>query len=561
MKQKTNTYQRMLAAFFLLMLFFTIISRIYDTITIPQVTTAVSKRKQVINQITGSGTVTAGETVFVDIYPGCKTESVSAVQGDQVKTGEELLRYQMGSLLEKKETLELELDKLMITLEKEQISSEIYPNVTQEELALQEAAIASRELEEARADYDQAWADYHENIEKLEREYQRKAHLTEEELWNENQQQYIANRNSLDDAKRSMEEAVIEADRQVEDAKQELAQLEDSQAPQADIQKAQKALERAREDADAARRAGEGQVDSARDRLEFAGDIMDRIDRGTTSSQIALKEAYEEKIKQEEEKLRTSKENQDDQEKAWNRAQQAVSNARKADANTQLTGQQKTRLSELTQKGLQMDIDSKRKELAELEELILRGGILLAAQDGVIVTQEIVPGKHTTGEELLELAVGTTVFEGTFEKESQSLNLGDILSLSIPGSNRNIEVPVTGINLLTEKGTFRAELSELNLSVGTVTSYKCQKQSDIYQQVLPLSGLRKDDKGYYVLVAQAGKAILGEEFRAVRKDVSLLYQGDSEAAVEGSILPEEAVIVNSNKVVHEGDRIRVVMES
>lgn len=557
----TRIYRRLLAGFFFLMLVFTLISRSYDAWTVPKVTTATGTRKSIQQKLNGNGTIGSDASRFADIYPGCKVESVQAVQGSFVKTGDELFRYQLNSLKEKEEELRQELDKLFIDLEKERISSEVYPNVTQEELALQEVAAAAIELEEGRAAYDQAYADYHENKEKLEWEYQRKSNLTEEELWNQNQQQYIASRNSLNQAKAAMEEAVIDAQRKVDDAAETLAQFEAVGASPEEVALAKKAWKRATEDRNAVQKAGEQQVDSARDQLEFAGELMDRIDSGTTTGQLALKEALEDALKREEQTLQAAKQKVDTLEKALARANQAVANGKKADANTALTQQQSIRLSTLNQKLIQMDIENRNREIQKIEELIRLDGRVLAAEDGYLITQEIKPGKAVTGDELVELAVGTLMFEGTFDKERQMLSVGDRISVAIPGSTRSVETEITSINLLdTEEGRFYADLPELNVAIGAATSYQCQKHSDIYQQVIPIQGLRKDNKGYYVLTAQARKTILGEEYYAVRKEVNLLYHGDTDAAVEGSLLSDDQVIISSNQIIQEGDRVRVVAE-
>lgn len=76
--------------------------------------------------------------------------------------------------------------------------------------------------------------------------------------------------------------------------------------------------------------------------------------------------------------------------------------------------------------------------------------------------------------------------------------------------------------------------------------------------MIPLAGLRKDMKGYYCLVARTRSTILGEEFRADRVDVQLVYQGSSEAAVDGAIFEGDAVIVGESRTIEEGSRVRPV---
>ena len=76
--------------------------------------------------------------------------------------------------------------------------------------------------------------------------------------------------------------------------------------------------------------------------------------------------------------------------------------------------------------------------------------------------------------------------------------------------------------------------------------------------MIPLEGVRKDMEGYYCLVARLTSSVLGEEFRAERVNIRILYQGSREAAVEGSIFQEDRVIIGENQTIGAGDRVRPV---
>ena len=82
---KKRLYRRLLAGFFLMMLGFTIASRIYDSITVPKVKTAWMKEKAVETVVTGTGTVRERDLFFCSIYPGLRVMSVSAAPGKQVE--------------------------------------------------------------------------------------------------------------------------------------------------------------------------------------------------------------------------------------------------------------------------------------------------------------------------------------------------------------------------------------------------------------------------------------------------------------------------------------------
>ena len=52
--------RRLLAGFFLFMLGCTVASRIYDSVTVPKVTTSPARRKAVETRVEGTGTVKIG---------------------------------------------------------------------------------------------------------------------------------------------------------------------------------------------------------------------------------------------------------------------------------------------------------------------------------------------------------------------------------------------------------------------------------------------------------------------------------------------------------------------
>ena len=206
-----------------------------------------------------------------------------------------------------------------------------------------------------------------------------------------------------------------------------------------------------------------------------------------------------------------------------------------------------------------MEIRDIERRLARIGEIAAGEGRVCAQVDGTVILQEMTAGRTSTGEERLSIAAGSRIFEAEFDKEGQELATGDLLSVSIPGSTRSVEARISSMNLLGEEtGIFRADLEDLNLAIGTVTSYQCRRTSDTYQQVIPLSALRRDSEGYYCLAVRARSAVMGQEFKAERVGLTVLEMGSTEAAVEGAIFDTDPLITASNQVIISGDRVRPV---
>ncbi len=546
-----------LLAFFLVMLLCTVISRIYDSVTIPKVRTTVAKRKTVETVIEGTGTVKVKEKTYHTIIPGLRIGKIQASLGNEVEAGEVLFWYDMEALAETKEKLTWELEQLALSVEKEKISQEPVSQMTQAELALWELNLAQRELEEGRMELEASMAEHDQEKKRLEEKYIDSMDLTEEELWMQQERDWESARNHLDTTKNSRDREMRAAQRVIEDLEEDISSM--TEEDESARRKLEKQLERAREDLEDLENSWEDQVDAARSQLEFASDQEDRIQAGLTTAQEAREEAYEVAVKQLEEQLDTEIKQVGDLERAVEKAQWQLAVAQKQDAAAQMAQEQQNRISNLTVRGMELDQKEKERKLHQVEELMETGGQVLAWQSGVVTDLEIITGKTATGEELVSLAVGDSQFEGTFLKEEQELAKGDTVKLSIPGTNRYKEAVISRINLLGDtKGIFQADLDGLELELGTITSYTCTKQSDLFPNVIPLAGLRKDMKGYYCLVAKTRSTILGEEFRAERVDVELICQGSTEAAVEGALFEGDWVIVGESQAVGEGSRVRPV---
>ena len=247
--------------------------------------------------------------------------------------------------------------------------------------------------------------------------------------------------------------------------------------------------------------------------------------------------------------------------KAVEKVRWQAEGARKQDAAQESAREQQVRISRLTIRELELNRKEKEKELGTITELDESGGAVRTSLPGVVADMELIEGKETTGGELLSLTAGNTQFEGRFIKEDQELSIGDMIEIAVPGTQKIQEAKIARMNLLGEtEGIFQADLESSQWLLGTVTSYSCSRQSDVFDKVIPLEGLRKDMKGYYCLVARPVSTILGEEFRAERVEVQVLYQGNQEAAVEGSIFDSDRVIVGENKGIWEGARVRPVSE-
>ncbi len=556
-KGKISAKRWILLFFFLFMMACTIISRIYDTVTVPKVLTTTAKRKTVETIIEGKGTVKVKEKVYYTISSGLRVGKVVVEPGSEVQEGDILFYYDRKDMVDKKEVLHKELEQIILNIEKEQISQENYSGMTEVEKAQWELTLAERKLEEGQREYDEILEEHDRELERLRNDYEDQMRLTEEELWLQQERDWEAARQNLDSARNSKDQELRAAQRKIEDLEEQLENT--SEQDEVTIQRLERDIKRAREDMTDLKESWEDKIDSANFQLDFLNSQEDRIQSGQTSVQEARKEAYETAVKQQEENTKTADKNLEALKKEVEQARWQVKAAQKQDEAAYLTEEQRRYISQLTIKSLELDKKTKEKEIDCLEKLIATEGEVRAMEKAVVVDMEVMAGKTTTGEELLSLAIGNCQFEGVFLKEEQELTRGDKIKITIPGTPKSKEVVISHMNLLGDtEGIFQADLEDLELPLGTTTTYICTKQSDIFSKVIPLQGLRKDMKGYYCLVVRSRQSILGEEFQAERVDVQLLYQGSQEVAIEGSIFDNDTIIIGESQIISEGVRVRPV---
>lgn len=570
---RRKVYRELLAGFFVLMAGFTLSSRIYDTLTVPKVHVTYLRSKEVRMVTEGSGQVKAMETVFCQVEPQIRIQSVTAVRGSQVEEGDELFCYDAESLQKEREARRQALERAELALTREQIllegdAAKEQGSLTQAELAAQEVAFAARALEKGQEEYAAASRSCAEKKKKLEEAYLHKEELTREELLRTVEQELAAGQQTLDGTENSREEAIREGERKVEDAEEEVERLEAEGAGKEEIEKAVRRLGRAKEDVRTIREQWDLALDTAIAGLDTYEESEDKILAGKTTAQLALRESYEAALEQEDARLEEKRKEVEALALALEKAQLSWSNSTRTDQAARLDAEQKERLSQLTQKELAMERDQASRQLQKIEELIRCGGVVRAAAKGTVTVQELTPGKKTSGEELVEIGVGGLAFWGTFpiegEKAGQTniLYPGDRVTIDLPGRSGQTECEIFLVDLVGEegKGSFFADLADGTLPVGTVADYVCARESAAYDRVIPQKALQKDSGGYFCLVAREKESILGRETVAERVELTPVCWGQEEVAVDGLIFKEDPIIVKEKEKekVEEGARVRVL---
>lgn len=201
---------KLLAAFFMVMALFTVVSRAAASVMVAKVQVAVSKTGELSYKLTGTGTVKENAEKHIDLQQGYKIGEVPVKTGQQVEKGDLLFVYDQGQLLEKKDSLDKELKKLKMQYEKSGLSGQ-NPDGSKEvnaaDLSVQNAEDA---LRSAREDL----VNQKENTKKKKEEAYKEAASAYEEV-----------QDSREAEENKAKRAVLDAEGELGEAKRPLTEL------------------------------------------------------------------------------------------------------------------------------------------------------------------------------------------------------------------------------------------------------------------------------------------------------------------------------------------------
>ena len=214
-----------------------------------------------------------------------------------------------------------------------------------------------------------------------------------------------------------------------------------------------------------------------------------------------------------------------------------------------------------------LKIEEYNKELAKLQPLLDASGKIVSEKEG-IVTSVVAENGGVTTDTIASIADKNEgyKFVGEIDKSNRTLvKQGQTVALNL-GSSGIIEnltidsISKNDVNPDTLKVTvvLPVGIGEIDESGEIIVSSKSKK----YGTCVPLAALRQGDgDSYYILVVTEKETVLGEELTAKKVDVKVEKRDGEYAAVsDGSLGRNDKIIIDSNKTVEDGDRVRLEIE-
>ena len=610
----------LMIGFFAFMLVCTIISRVSYSFTTAHVSVASMAGKTLMNRAEMEGIIYASAEKGISLPDGLKAVSVNAGKGKSVEKGEALIEFDVPAAEERIKKLEEEIRILNLkldissnnggndvieaqrTLEDAKKAYErIAAKYARAEMRLKEDYT---KLEETLADAEKNLINKAESLVKEARENLQNVREDAEDAIRAAEQALDEESENLDDSEDSYQQA-LEAYEQAKDelnmANQRVSEIKEAIAgkqpddatdyteelkeAEEELSIAQKAFnqakkelskadynsssyDRADDNLDSIKRGWKRKIDKAKDALYKAETVLEAVREGKDfSTESAVSEAQA-AIDTAREALnrarRESEDNQYSEEEELYAAGRAVETAQAAleDARRQAEVLQKE--GEIDRITCESERSDKEKSRAALQEILDNGGRLLAPAPGTVVRTLERGDKTKEGEDavILSSADRGFVFEGKLDKDSaRRFSAGDKgeLHYKLDGSTQKADVEIHSISTPDESDQVlvTAVLPEGGYTSGMPAQLFLSRKSETYQNCLPLTALRSDSGGDHVFVLRRQSSVLGTEWVIARVDITVKERDSQMMYVDGALTYSDQVVISSNKIISEGDRVRI----
>lgn len=584
------------AALMAVMLFMTVISRAASSFTVAQVQVESPKSRAIVHKVIGDGTVTRQSDLPVYTVADILVAKVKVTEGQEVKKGQTLAVLDTDSIDEQIQTLSDEIEVLQ--LQNDALKSAEAKRDREQDKALSRA---KEDYEDTVQSNKDAVSKAKENIKTAKKQTKKNEKKTLEDL-----------QNSVEEAKKAYEDAVETQKSQVQQAKRALEDA--SKTPAADysdsitqieINQKQRKIdsEQRKLDAIALKKLEDPDTYTSewQDQYDYVQELKDDLAAAKLQQQAKKNEAaaqererkqtlsraqedYDETISKNEKLVRKAKE-------LWQEAEQKLENyqngededsaddslvedARKTleDAKSQQTQQKKSAKRAIEDAGETDAVDhsveinnvsiaEKQRALAQLQKAKEQEGKIVAQTDATVSKILLTAGDRTTETAaflLADLSEGARFTTEISKEDAKYVVVGDVVTLKVNDkSYEDMTVLSTETN---EDSSVRVTVyvPKKTISIGTHASMEMEQTSEKYATTLPLTAIHAEQSKYFVYVLEKEDTVLGEETVARKVNVSIVEKNGEYAALsDGSLSEDDSVIVESDTMLANGEKVRL----
>lgn len=587
---------KVFAALMAVMLFMTVISRAASSFTVAQVQVESPKSRVIVHKVIGDGTVTRQSDLPVYTVADILVAKVKVTEGQEVKKGQTLAVLDTDSIDEQIQTLSDEIEVLQ--LQNDALKSAEAKRDREQDKALSRA---KEDYEDTVQSNKDAVSKAKENIKTAKKQTKKNEKKTLEDL-----------QNSVEEAKKAYEDAVETQKSQVQQAKRALEDA--SKTPAADysdsitqieINQKQRKIDSGQRKLDALALKKLEDPDTYtsewQDQYDYVQELKDDLAAAKLQQQAKKNEAaaqeserkqtlsraqedYDETVSKNEKLVREAKnlwleaeqklENYQNGEDEDRTDQSLVEDAKKAleDAKSQQTQQKKSAKRAIEDAGETDAVDhsveinnvsiaEKQRALAQLQKTKEQEGKIVAQTDATVSKILLTAGDRTTETAaflLADLSEGARFTTEISKEDAKYVVVGDTVTLKVNDkSYKDMTVLSTETN---EDSSVRVTVyvPKKTISIGTHASMEIEQTSEKYATTLPLTAIHAEQSKYFVYVLEKEDTVLGEETVARKVNVSIVEKNGEYAALsDGSLSEDDSVIVESDTMLANGEKVRL----
>jgi len=573
---------KLLAGFFALMLVFTVVSRAAEGMTTATVQAEAPKNGVITDRVTLNGTIKPMEDMDITLPGNLYVTSARAEPGQRVEEGDVLLEFDADDLRDQLETQQnsLSIARNKLAIAENGAAADTATALANAALNLEQAEAdydrlkeklgvsgkrAQEDCDAAKAELDKALKSYDAAVDKAKEDLVDAAQAKADGA----QKAVDSAQKSLDNAKESAAESVASAQYSYDTAmlKQGVTDLE--------IQRAYDQLRSAEAKGDKSVAEAESALAEARKALndaqselraaKYTRDVTDK--QGVISAQNSV-DAARRSVQSAQRSLEDNTRSNEDQllssSRSVAKARRDLEQARRDAADKERTSENSALQTLNETITLKADIEAQEKTVALLEEILAMDGQLLSPIAGTV--QSIAnTGKTQDRVSVAKLARADAGFYFSARMTSAnaaSLAAGDTgtLTYKSDGRDQRTQSEITDIGATDDDGSapIKASLPEGSYPSGVSGELAIARTGDRQSTCVPVSALRSDSDGDYVLILEEKKTVTGMTYTARRVDVEIAARDSALASLQGGLDREALVITSASKPVAAGDRVRLV---
>ena len=584
------------AALMAVMLFMTVVSRAASSFTVAQVQVESPKSRAIVHKVIGDGTVTRQSDLPVYAVADILVAKVKVTEGQEVKKGQTLAVLDADSIDEQIRNLSDEI--AVLQLQNDALKSAEAKRDREQDKALSRAKEDYKDTVQANKD---AVSKAKENIKTARKQTKKNEKKTLEDL-----------KKSVDEAKKAYEDAVETQKSQVQQAKRALEDA--SKTPAADysdsitqiginqkqrkIDSEQRKLDKLAlkklEDPDTYTSEWQDQYDYVQELKDdlAAAKLQQQAKKNEAAAQESerkqtlsrAQEDYDETVSKNEKLVREAKnlwqeaeqklENYQNGEDEDSTDESLVEDAKKAleDAKSQQTQQKKSAKRAIEDAGETDAVDhsveinnvsiaEKQRALAQLQKAKEQKGKIVAQTDATVSKILLTAGDRTAETAaflLADLSEGARFTTQISKEDAKYVVVGDAVTLKV--SDKSYEDMTVLSTETNEDSSVRVTVyvPKKTISIGTHASMEIEQSSEKYATTLPLTAIHAEQSKYFVYVLEKEDTVLGEETVARKVNVSIVEKNGEYAALsDGSLSEDDSVIVESDTMLANGEKVRL----